>query len=332
MKPTVVLVGIGRFGRNHIRVLKGLEKEGLCTVYGVVDTRTDVLENIRELYDVRTSKNLDDFLLDDVDAVSIVTPTNTHYTICKKCLAAGKHVFVEKPLTQSYSEAKALLEMAKQHRKTLMVGHIFRYNSAIWKIKELIENGNIGEVYYMFGHFMGLKDPRLDTGALFNFTVHHIDIYNYLLDHLPEEVTCCVGYYLGRRKFEDVAVLILKYPTGTLGVIEGSWLPPQKVRDLTIVGSKGSIVSNLLEQTVELHKVFIVSRKGELKAVDEGLETINLEFEEPLRLELLDFIECIKTGKKPLANDRVAVDTIKVAEKALESARLKRSVRINEDA
>ena len=332
MKPKLVLVGVGRFGKNHLRVLKELEKEGLCTVYGVVDVRTNALEDIREIYDVKTSEDLNDFLRDDVDAIDVITPTNTHFTICKECLAAGKHVFVEKPLTQSYLEAKELVQMAREQSKTLMVGHIFRYNPAIWKIKELIENGDIGEVYYMYGHYMGLKDPRLDMGALFNFTVHHIDIYNYLLDSLPEEVTCCVGHFLGRKEFEDVALLVLKYPAGAIGIIEGSWLPPKKIRDLTIIGSKKSITSNLLRQTLELHNTHIEYRSGELKAVNKGLEEMNLEFKEPLRLELQDFIECIKTGRRPLANDRVAVDTIKVVEKALESARLKRSVRINENA
>jgi predicted dehydrogenase len=266
MKPRIVLIGVGRFGKNHLRVLKELEEEGLCTLYGVVDLQIDVLENIRRAYNVIISTDFRDFLTEDVDAVDIVTPANTHFEICKECLNAGKHVFVEKPLATSYVEAKKLVQMSREQGKILMVGHIFRYNPAVQKIKELIEKKEVGEIYYMFGHFMGLNDPRLDVGALYNYAVHHIDIYDYLLEKLPEEVMSCTGHFLGRKEFEDVAIIILKYPSGTLGIIECSWLPPGKFRDLTIVGSKKSLTSDLLSQTLELHDICIETQNGRLKA------------------------------------------------------------------
>ncbi len=210
-----------------------------------------------------------------------------------------------------------------------MAGHIFRYNSAVRKIKELIEKGELGQVYYLFGHFMGLKDPKFDVGSLFNYTPHHIDIYNYLLQKLPEEVTCCMGFFLGRNEFEDVALLVLKYPANVIGIVEGSWLPPGKYRDLTVVGSRKSVTSDLSKQTLELHDVRIETRKGRLKAVDKGSEKFDLKFKEPLKLELQDFIECIKTGRRPIADGQAALNVVKVAEKALESARLRKSVKIN---
>jgi UDP-N-acetylglucosamine 3-dehydrogenase len=330
-KPKIVLAGVGRFGKNHLRVLKELEMEGLCTLHGVVDMRGAVLEKVRKSHSVKTSTDLNDFLTNDVDAIDIVTPTDTHFAFCYKCLEAGKHVFVEKPLTTSYVQAKQLVQIAEEQRKILMVGHIFRYNSAVRKIKEFMKEGKLGQIYYMFGHFMGLKDPRLDVGAVFNYTVHHIDIYNYLLDKLPEEVTCCIGYFLQRRDFEDVAFLVLRYPPNTLGIVEGSWLPPGKYRDLTVVGSRKSVTSNLLNQTLELHNAYIEAQHGQLKAVDEGSTKIDIRFEEPLKLELLDFIKCIKTGRKPLADGRTALSVIKTAEKAIESAQLGRSVRIDEN-
>jgi len=330
-KPKVVLVGVGKFGKNHLRVLKELEMEGLCTLQGVVDRRDAVLEKVRKSHSVKTSTDVDDFLTKDVDAIDIVAPTDSHFPIGYKCLEAGKHVFVEKPLTTSYVQAKQLVQIAEEQTKILMVGHVFRYNSAVRKIKELLKEGELGQVYYMFGHFMGLKDPRLDVGAVFNFTVHHIDIYNYLLDKLPEEATCCTGYFLQRKDFEDVAFLTLRYPGNILGIVEGSWLPPGKHRDLTVVGSRKSVTSDLLNQTLELNNIYIESQHGQLKAVDEGSTKIDIRFEEPLRLELLDFIKCIKTGQKPLADGRSALSVVRTAEKALESARLGRSVRIVEN-
>ena len=327
MKPKLALVGAGRFGSNHLRVLTELEKEKKCTLVGVIDSKPEVLEQIAKKYNVNTSTNPDDFLK-DVDAIDIVTPSNTHFNLCKKFLAAGKHVFVEKPLTTSYVEAKELVRLAIEQRKTLMVGHIFRYNSAVHKIKELIEQGELGQIYYMFGHFAGLKDPRLDGGALHTYTVHHIDIYNYLLENLPEEVTCCTGHFLGRKELEDVAILTLKYPSGTLGIVEGSWLPPGKSRDLTVVGSKKSVTSDLLKQTLYLYDSHIEKHGNQFKAIDQGSTDIKLEFKEPLKLELLDFIQSIKTGRKPLSDGQAALNSINIIENALKSAKLGRTVRL----
>jgi len=327
LKLKISLIGVGRFGKNHLRVLKELENKGLCTLYGVVDINTNTLEKIGKEYKVRTSTSIDSFL-DKVDAVIIATPSNTHFEVCLKCLDYGKHVLVEKPLTTTYATAKELVQLAEKQRKILMVGHIFRYNKAVWKIKSLIDKKELGDIYYMFGHFMGLKDPRYDVGAVFNYAVHHIDIYNYLLDKMPEEVNCCCGYFLGRKNFEDLFILVLRYPSNIMGIIEGSWLPPGKYRNLTIVGSRKSVVSNLLEQKIEVYSSFISKCDGRLKAIFKGKVEIPVDFEEPLKLELLDFIKSIKTGKKPLADAKSGLNAVLIAEKALESAKLKRTVRI----
>ena len=328
MKPKLALVGAGRFGSNHLRVLTELEKEKKCSLVGVIDSKLEVLEQIAKKHNIHTSTNPDDFL-DDVDAVDIVTPSDTHFNLCKKFLAAGKHVFVEKPLTTSYVEAKELLRLAIEQEKTLMVGHIFRYNSAVNKIKELIEKGELGQIYYMSGHFTGLKDPRLDGGALYTYTVHHIDIYNYLLENLPEEVSCCTGHFLGRNEFEDLAIISLRYPSGTLGIVEGSWLPPGKNRDLTVVGSKKSVTTDLLNQTLCLYDAYIKKHGKQFKAIDDGSTDIKLEFKEPLRLEILDFIRCIETGVEPLSNGQDASNSINIMENALKSAKLGKSVRLS---
>lgn len=327
-KPRIALVGIGRFGNNHFRVLKELEKEDLCEFYGVADINDKILANVRENYDIKTSTNYTDFLIDDVDAIDIVTPTGTHFNLCWECLRYAKHVFVEKPLTTDYRAAEKLVEIASKKKKTLMTGHIFRYNPAVWKIKKLIKKGKLGKIYYMLGHFHGLANPRSDVGALFNYASHHIDIYDYLLEKMPVEVACHTGHFLGRKELEDVAVLLLRYPSNVLGIIEVSWLPPDKQRDLTVVGSNKSVTSNLLKQTLELHDVCIEKHKGGLKAVNQGAIKIDLEYREPLKLELLDFIKSIETGRKPLASGQAVLNVIKVAEKALKSEKLGKSVTI----
>ena len=330
MKPKIALIGAGRFGKNHLRVLKGLEKDGLCTLYGVVDKRDDVLESIRKNYNVATTSSLAEFLKTDIDAVDIVTPADTHFEVCQECLAARKHVFVEKPLATKYAEARKLVQLTADKDRILMVELIYRYNPAVKKIKELIDLEKLGKIYYMYGHYMGFKEPRAEVGALLNFAVHHIDIYDYLLEELPEEVTCSAAHFLGREKFEDLAVLILRYGNGAVGIIENSWLPPGNYRDLTVVGSKKSVTSDLSKQTVVLHDIRMEKNSGTIKAIDEGQLPLNVKFEEPLKLELKDFIERIKTGRKPIADAETASRTVMIAEKALESAHLKRSVKIHE--
>ena len=330
MKPKIALIGAGRFGKNHLRVLKELEKDGLCTLYGVVDKRDEILENIRKDYNFKVTSDLTEILKSDIDAVDIVTPADTHFTISQECLAAEKHVFVEKPLTTNYVEARKLVQFAADKDRILMVGLIYRYNPAVKKIKELIDLGKLGKIYYMYGHYMGFKEPRVEVGALLNFAVHHIDIYDYLLEEPPEEATCSVAYFLGREKFEDLAILVLRYGNGAVGIIESSWLPPGNYRDLTVVGSEKSVTSDLSKQTVILHDIRMEKISGTIKAIDEGQLPLNVKFEEPLKLELKDFIECIKTERKPIADAETASRTVMIAEKALESAHLKRSVEIYE--
>jgi len=328
MKPKIILIGVGRFGKNHLRVLKELENDGLCTFYGVVDKRIDILNEIKKNYEMAVTTDLSEFLKKDIDAIDIVTPADTHFKLCKECLTAGKNVFVEKPLATNYNEAKKLVQIAKENDKVLMAGLIYRYNPAVNKIKEFINKGKLGKIYYMYGHYMGFKQPREEVGALMNFAVHHIDIYDFLLEEMPEEVTCGTAYFIGREKLEDLAVLILKYRNNAVGIIECGWLPPGNHRDLTIIGSKKSISSDLSKQKIIMHNIYMEKSNSTFKAVDNGQSEINLKFEEPLNLELRDFVECVRTGRKPVANGEIASRSVMIAEKALESARLKRSVKI----
>ncbi|HVP92290.1 MAG TPA: Gfo/Idh/MocA family oxidoreductase [Acidobacteriota bacterium] len=330
MKPKIILIGAGKFGKNHLRVLKELEDDGLCTFYGVVDKRVEILENVKRNYGVAVTTDLAEFLKSDINAVDVVTPADTHFEVCQECLAAGKHVFVEKPLATDYAEARKLVQLAADKDRILMAGLIYRYNPAVRKIKELKDLGELGKIYYLYGHYMGFKEPREEVGALLNFAVHHIDIYDYLLEEIPEETTCSVAHFLEREKFEDLAILVLRYRKNTVGIIEGGWLPPGNYRDLTVIGSKKSVTSDLSKQTVILHDIHMEKKDGTFKAVDKGSSPVDVKFEEPLKLELKDFIECVKTGRKPIANGEVASKSVLIAEKALESAHLKRSVKIHE--
>jgi len=330
MKPKIVLVGVGRFGKNHLRVLKELEREKFCVLHGVVDVNTSILEEVSKNYKVRTSTTINDWM-NDIDAVDIVTPTNTHFNISRKCLEAGKHVLVEKPLTTNYAETKELVQIATERNKILMTGHIFRYNKAVRKIKSLIDERELGDIFYIFGHFMGISNPRNDTGVIFNLMIHHIDLYNYLLNILPNTLISSAGHFLGRQEYEDLAILTMKYPNNVLGVIESSWMYPGKQRDITIVGSKKSITCDLLNQIIEIHDISIKNIDDEKYiALDNGSNTMNIDYIEPLKLELLDFIESITFNKIPQADAKSALDAVLISELALVSSKKNMELNVND--
>jgi UDP-N-acetylglucosamine 3-dehydrogenase len=325
--PKIVLIGVGKFGKNHFRVLQELDASGECELYGVIDVNEGLLKNITQNTSIKTSTKMN--LIDDnVDGVIIVTPTNTHYNLSKKVLQMGKHCFVEKPLVTEYKQAVLLSKIAEKNNVYLMVGHIFRYNMAVRKIREIIENDDLGEIYYITGNFKGIKDPRTDVGSLHNFTVHHIDIYNYILNRTPQNVYAIIKNYLKRDGLEDLALVFMEYEKNILATIEGSWLPPGKHRDIQIIGEKKSLSADLLTQTITIHETYISENAGYLQGIDKGSHNLVFDFTEPLKLEIKDFINCIKTGTKPLADVDSALNVTLVAEHALRSAKEGKAIKI----
>jgi predicted dehydrogenase len=307
-------------------VLKNLENIGVCRLVGIADVNRSKLEWAGSLVPRATlSTDYRELIRnDELEAVDIVTPTSTHYSICSECLEAGKHVFIEKPLTTSYQQALRLVSLAKKQGRVLMVGHIFRYNEAVRHIKHLLKEDTIGKLRFLRGRFVGLKDPREDVGVVFNFAVHYIDIYDFLLESKPIKVLCHVDYFLGREEYEDYAVLVLEYPSKVTGVIEASWLMPGKIRDLLVVGDRCSVLSDLLAQKIALHKARIERCEVKLIAKDEGVKEYQIRYEEPLKLELQDFFNCIRNDTKPLSSGEVAARVIKIAEDALRAAHNKK--------
>jgi len=178
-------------------------------------------------------------LLDDPDiqAVVIATPTDTHATLVREALEAGKHVLVEKPLCTNGTEADELLHYADACGLVLMVGHVFLFNAGILKLRELIEGGTLGRIHYLDAVRTNLGPIRGDVNALFDLGAHDISIFNFLLQGVPTEVSA-VGNRITQTRVEDVCFATLRYPDGTLGHIHVSWLNPRKVRTLTVVGER----------------------------------------------------------------------------------------------
>ncbi len=184
----LLLIGIGRWGKNHLKALTKLADE----LY-VVDFDQSQLKTCQEfsIPADHLSGDYHDFL-DRVDGVDVVTPADNHLSICKECFDRKKDVFVEKPIALTTSEAKAMIAHAEENGVILQVGHIYRYHPASRKIKEILKQGKLGTVQYAYGHFMGFKRPRTDVGVTQTDAIHYFDLFNYLFSEPPQKVTAVI--------------------------------------------------------------------------------------------------------------------------------------------
>jgi len=313
MTPRLLLVGLGRFGTNHLRVLRQLSNERLCDLVGVVEIRRQALD-VAVLGGLKVAASLDE-LLPECDAVDIVTPTDTHYEMVKRCLNAGKDVFVEKPLTSSSIEASELVALGREHRRILGVGHILRYDSTVATLKSMIHHGEIGSVQFLDARYMGTPGPRTDSGVLFNLAIHLVDLYSFLLDQVPQEIFAFCHKFAAGSKYEDHAVLNLTYPSHATGHITVTWLSSEKIRDLIVVGGKSTLAADFARNRIVSSEM----------TPSPGTQMTTASAE-PLVSELRDFVECVRHRRKPISNGESAVVAIRILERAQESCRLGRSV------
>ena len=238
------LIGAGKWGINHARVYSDLAKQGLCKFVGIADVNPATKEEADKL-GVKFFADYKD-LLKEVDAVSVVVPTNLHYKVVKDCLNAGSHVLVEKPITSTSKEAKELIELAKKKKLVLMVGYLFRFNNAVKELKHLVKN--MGQIQYITGRYVhSNKPPRRDSGVILNFGVHLIDILDYILEKKPKRIYCKKKNFLSKER-EDVAFINLDYGD-FIANLEVSWFHPEKARDLWIIAEKEKVYADLLGQT-----------------------------------------------------------------------------------
>ncbi len=316
----VLLVGLGRWGEKHLRVLRELG----ATVW-VADVAPARLEWARR-QGVDPARAVRDYreAIARVDAVDIVTPADSHRTIAGECLAAGRHCFVEKPLTATLAEGWELEAAARAAGCVVQVGHIFRFHPVTATLREALGAGRIGAVRYATGRFSGFKRPRTDVGVTQTDAIHYFDLFAYLFAHPATRVAALQRDYLGRG-LDDLSVTIVHYgdiPT----VIEASYFVPGTHRDCVIVGERGSLVADYASATVTLHLGEFVKTDGAWEAVDTGKEELPARGEEPLRRELAAFLDAC-AGKAPSPVDASAgVHALAVVEAATRAAQLGRTV------
>ena len=232
------MIGLGRWGPNHVRNFQALK---VCVV-AAADTDAACRARIKALYPTVAIEEDYRCILtrNDVDAVVVATPTGTHYKIVRHALEAGKHVLCEKPLATKGRDAWELVSLAEKKRLHLMVGHVFLFNPGIEYLAESLQEKVAGEVYYISAIHTNLGPFRYDVNAAWDLASHDIYIFNHFLRQRPIAVAAAGGHYL-QKKLEDIVFMTLHYPNGVLGHIHVSWLDPKKVRQITVVGEKKMI-------------------------------------------------------------------------------------------
>ena len=288
------VIGTGYWGKNHVRTYHEMMMKGMIDSMVICDSNEAQAKELSRTYDIEYRTDYNVMLRDpDIDAVSIVTPSATHYNLAKEFMRAGKDVLVEKPMTLNSDEAKDLVNVADKTGCILMVGHIFRYHPAVIKLKHKIYSGELGDIKLMMSNRLDFGIPRTDMGVIHALGIHELDLYCYLMGvDFPKSITASIT---GVNGIEESALISMDFGN-TKGYAHESWIMPTgKQRDIVVVGTEGHMKIDYITPPAE-----------------------------PLKAELIHFIDCVRTRNSPETNGMVGMRAVVMAEKALESARLGR--------
>ncbi len=336
-KIPVAVCGFGHWGRNYVRNFSEIRES---RVEWCCELNPKGLDEVRERYpQVRVTADLNDVLKDPgVKAVIVSTSASTHYDLVKRCLTAGKDVLVEKPLSLDSAEGEELTKLAEKKGLILMVGHTFLFNNAIRKMKELVQAGEIGKIYYLKAVRCHLGLIREDVDVAWDLATHDVSIFNHLLEIEPTQVHAVGSRFLSTDR-DDAAFITLRYGKELLGHIHVSWADSNKQRIIEVVGSKGRILFDDLntQEPLRLFQKGIsldndTSNFGEFKYQfrDGDIISPRIKMQEPLRLQCEHFIHCVTTRQKPLTDGANGVAVVRVMEKANQALSRSREGRLDQ--
>ena len=315
----ILLIGIGRWGANHLRILKSMPIELFVADHHEQRLKSAGVPETHRSTDPRS-------LLTKIDAAVVVTPAPTHFDMCRELLETGKDVFVEKPITLVSIDAKKLAELAEKSGLVLQVGHIFRFDPASLWLRDAITARRFGQLKMLRARFSGFKRPRHDTGVTFSDSIHFVDLFNFFLGVMPSRVHAVTQDFF-ERGIDDESLLVLQYGRGTndpmFATIEAGYHAPGKFRELTVVGTDSSAVCdyNVAQYKIKTFENRHVAENGEIRALEGTMQHLEFPPEEPLRVELAAFIDSIEKRTPSLVDGWAGFDAVRVVEAALESAR-----------
>jgi len=326
----VGLIGFGYWGPNLARnfsLNSDFELSAIC------DFSSDRLETAGKHYpQVNLYKDLNEFYNDKaLDAIAIATPVATHYRLAKNALLTGRHVWLEKPMTETVPQAEELIELAAQKKKVLLVDHTFVYTGAVRKIKEVIEKGELGDLIYYDSTRVNLGLFQQDVSVIWDLAPHDISIMDYLMPFKKIEVSATGSHYYG-NDIVPKSLVTVYMENNTIAHINVSWVSPVKIRQTLIGGSSKMI---LYDDNQPSEKVKIYDKRVELGHTMEELYHLKVQYrvgdmyapklddQEALALETSHFAECLMNGKKPLTDGKAGLEVVKVLVASEESLKNK---------
>lgn len=304
------VIGTGFWGKNQARVLSQLDNTELISI---CDINPVIAKNVSEEFHVSYSTNIDEVLArKDVDAVTICTPTITHKEVATRALTAGKHVLVEKPMTNTVSEGREVISLANRSGLRLMPGHIERFNPGVSYLKSLVEDGKLGTVTLLLARRVGRWPERIgDVGVVRDTAIHDIDLARYIFNDEVTSVHARVGSI--KHTKEDYAEIMLQFRNGGTAFIDANWLTPRKARTLVVTGSEATGRLDYISQEV---------------TVEDSEKSVNpnLERKEPLKVELNHFAECILNDQPFRVNAEDGLKAVDICEVVLRSSTSGRTI------
>src|SRR5437016_4064366 len=328
------VVGYGYWGPN---VVRNFASQPDCRVVTICDTNPKaVAQGWRHHPAVHATSNPDEVMRSsEIDAVAIVTPVSTHYELAKKALENGKHVFVEKPFTATSAQAEELIELADRKNLQIMVDHTFLFNGAVRKIKELVDGGILGPLYYYDSTRVNLGLFQHDVNVIWDLAPHDLSIIDYLTGLEPELVVATGGAHL--NGLADMAYITLYFPKNIIAHINVNWLSPVKVRTTLVGGQRKMLVWNDLEPAEKI-KVY---DKGVEAGTRQGVYDLLMSYRsgdmwaprvdqtEALELETRYFLECVASGKTPINDGRAGLRVVRMLEAADLSLKHRRDIALS---
>jgi predicted dehydrogenase len=318
----VAVIGLGYWGPNLVRNFLGTD--GIHSVVGC-DKDAQRLANIKRKFpETELSDNYADILRrDDIEIVAIATPVSSHFSLAKAALEAGKHCWVEKPFTTTVAEAETLINLAEKKGLKIMVDHTFIYTGAVRKIKDLIDKGVLGDLYYFDSVRINLGLFQHDVNVVWDLAPHDLSIMDYLIDKRPVSVSAVGSCHIGNR-LENIAYLTVNFDNDVIAHFHVNWLAPVKIRTVMIGGTKSMILYDDMENS---EKVKVYDRGIEVKTKEGVYETLvqyrmgdmyapKLDQTEALTVATQHFVDCIRDNKVPITDGIAGLNVVRILEAA----------------
>jgi predicted dehydrogenase len=280
MKLRIGIAGLGHIGKNHARILAEM---GDCELASVFDTDPDLCREIAAKYGATAAASLEEFAA-AIEAATIATPTPTHFSIAERLLTAGKHLLVEKPITETTGDARKLVELAHEAGRVLQVGHVERFNPVMSKLEELLTQPRFIEAHRLSPY----PNRSIEIGVVLDLMIHDLEIILHLV-RSPVKSIDAVGVPVLSRG-EDIATVRLHFQNGCVANVTASRISPEKLRKIRVFQREGYVSLDYQNQTGEIYRLI----GGRIVR-----EEVEIEKEEPLKLELAAFVECARQGKQP---------------------------------